>query len=65
MGTGGALSTFIFGPSKNDLDSRIVDYDRVEQLITGFGDYTTSASGASTGQDQSRIELIDEFLIKP
>jgi len=59
--TGGALSTFIFGPSKNDIDSRIVDYDRVEQLITGFGNYTTSASGAKLGQDQSRIELIDEF----
>jgi len=59
--TGGALSTFIFGPSKNDIDSRIVDYDRVEQLVTGFGDYTTSASGAQLGHDQSRIELIDEF----
>eukprot|EP00555_Chaetoceros_dichaeta_P012197 CAMPEP_0198261370 /NCGR_PEP_ID=MMETSP1447-20131203/10115_1 /TAXON_ID=420782 /ORGANISM="Chaetoceros dichaeta, Strain CCMP1751" /LENGTH=942 /DNA_ID=CAMNT_0043949269 /DNA_START=8 /DNA_END=2836 /DNA_ORIENTATION=- len=59
--TGGALSTFIFGPSKNDFDSRIVDYDRVEQLINGFGEYSTSTSGAQLGQDRSRTELIDEF----
>lgn len=58
--TGGALSTFIFGPRKNDAD-RIIDYDRVEQLITGFGDYTTSASGASLGLEKSRVELIDDL----
>merc|ERR1712127_973750 len=58
--TGGALSTFIFGPNKNDAD-RIVDYDRVEQLISGFGSYTTSTSGAQVGQEKSRGELIDEF----
>jgi len=58
--TGGALSTFIFGPSKNDAD-RIVDYDRVEQLISGFGDYTTSVSGAQLGQEKTRTELLDEF----
>jgi hypothetical protein len=58
--TGGALSTFIFGPSKNDVN-RIIDYDRVEQLISGFGDYTTSASGASLGIERSRVELIDDL----
>ena len=59
--TGGALSTFIFGPTKND-ESRIIDYDRVEQLISGFGDYSTSASGASLGQEKTRTELIDDLV---
>lgn len=59
--TGGALSTFIFGPEKNN-KSRIIDYDRVEQLISGFGDYTTSASGASLGQEKTRTELIDDLV---
>lgn len=59
--TGGALSTFIFGASKNDIKNRIIDYDRVEQLISGFGDYTTSASGAALGLDKSRVELIDDL----
>lgn len=59
--TGGALSTFIFGASKDDMKNRILDYDRVEQLISGFGDYTTSASGASLGVDKSRVELIDDL----
>jgi hypothetical protein len=57
--TGGALSTFIFGPKKNDAD-RIIDYKRVEQLISGFGDYSISASGASLNSEKSRIELIDD-----
>jgi hypothetical protein len=59
--TGGALSTFIFGPNKND-QSRIIDYDRVEQLISGFGDYTTSSSGASLGQEKTRTELVDDLV---
>jgi len=58
--TGGALSTFIFGPTKTDAD-RIVDYERVEQLIDGFGSYVTSASGASLGQNKSRTELINDL----
>lgn len=57
---GPALSTFIFGPSKKDTD-RIVDYARVEQLVEGFGDYTTSASGALLGKDNvTRLELLDD-----
>lgn len=59
--TGGALSTFIFGPDKNN-ESRIIDYDRVEQLISGFGDYTTSASGASLGEEKTRAELLDGLV---
>jgi len=50
--TGGALSSFIFGPDKLDLKNRVVDYDRVEQLITGFGEYTTSAAGELLGKEQ-------------
>eukprot|EP00581_Thalassiosira_minuscula_P014806 CAMPEP_0183723322 /NCGR_PEP_ID=MMETSP0737-20130205/14931_1 /TAXON_ID=385413 /ORGANISM="Thalassiosira miniscula, Strain CCMP1093" /LENGTH=927 /DNA_ID=CAMNT_0025953583 /DNA_START=135 /DNA_END=2918 /DNA_ORIENTATION=+ len=56
--TGGALSTFIFGPDKAKED-RIIDYDRVEQLVSGFGDYTTSASGELLGKDASRTETIE------
>eukprot|EP00804_Cyclotella_cryptica_P025697 CCRYP_002904-RB/>CCRYP_002904-RB protein AED:0.21 eAED:0.21 QI:302/1/1/1/0.6/0.54/11/4191/900 len=56
--TGGALSTFIFGPNKNN-DDRIIDYDRVEQLVSGFGDYTTSASGELLGKNTSRAEAIE------
>ena len=57
---GPALSTFIFGPDKNRLD-RIVDYDRVEQLVEGLGEYTTSASGAMIGrQNVSRVEMLNE-----
>mmetsp|Transcript_22063 Transcript_22063/g.47986 ORF Transcript_22063/g.47986 Transcript_22063/m.47986 type:complete len:908 (+) Transcript_22063:257-2980(+) len=56
--TGGALSTFIFGPDKANPD-RIIDYDRVEQLVSGFGDYTTSASGELLGKNSSRTETIE------
>jgi len=60
--TGGALSTFIFGPTKYDED-RIIDYDRVEQLVSGFSDYSTSASGALLGTDlavsSSRADVLD------
>uniref|UniRef100_A0A7S2RKI7 ABC1 atypical kinase-like domain-containing protein n=1 Tax=Eucampia antarctica TaxID=49252 RepID=A0A7S2RKI7_9STRA len=59
--TGGALSTFIFGSSKSDLDNRIIDYDRVEQLITGFGDYSTSASGSAMGSDKSTPDKINDL----
>ena len=43
---GNALNTFIFGPDKHNLDTRLVDPKRIEQLVTGFGDFTSaSASG--------------------
>jgi predicted unusual protein kinase regulating ubiquinone biosynthesis (AarF/ABC1/UbiB family) len=59
--TGGALSTFIFGPEKSNIDTRIVDYDRVEQLVTGFGNYTTSASGALLGrEDVTRTQMLEQ-----
>jgi len=59
--TGGALGTFIFGPDKNDIERRIVSYDRVEQLVTGFGDYSTSASGALLGkEDASNQQMFRE-----
>jgi hypothetical protein len=55
-----ALSTFIFGPDKSKIDTRFVDYKRIEQLVTGFGNYTTSASGALLGRENaSRIELLE------
>ncbi len=58
--TGGALSTFIFGPDKANIDTRLVDYDRIEQLVTGYGNYSTSASGALLGQEGlTRTQLLD------
>lgn len=58
--TGGALSTFIFGPDKSNIETRIVDYKRVEQLVTGFGNYTTSASGALLGKEGlTRTQLLE------
>ena len=58
---GPALSTFVFGPHKAEKD-RFVDYDRVEQLVEGFGQYTTSSSGALLGrQNASRLEILEEF----
>jgi hypothetical protein len=57
---GPALSSFIFGPNKENWD-RIVDYKRVEQLVEGFDEYTTSASGALLGkEDLSRTELMED-----
>mmetsp|Transcript_38280 Transcript_38280/g.80027 ORF Transcript_38280/g.80027 Transcript_38280/m.80027 type:complete len:943 (-) Transcript_38280:79-2907(-) len=41
---GNALNTFIFGPDKHNLDTRLVDAKRIEQLVTGFGDFTTSSA---------------------
>lgn len=59
--TGGALLTFIFGPNKNNIDTRIVEYKRVEQLLTGFSNYTTSASGALLGKENmSRTQLLEQ-----
>lgn len=63
---GPALNTFIFGPEKSKPD-RIVDYKRVEQLIEGFGEYTTSASGALLGKDSASKTVLlesaaDQFL---
>lgn len=57
--TGGALSTFIFGPDKSD-PNRLVDYDRIEQLVTGYGNYSTSTSGALLGQEGTpRTQMLD------
>lgn len=57
---GPALSTFIFGPNKHNED-RIVDYHRVEQLLEGFGDYTTSTAGALLGKDSAtRTEKLED-----
>jgi len=57
---GPALNTFIFGPEKHQPD-RIVDYDRVEQLVEGFGEYSTSISGAVSGKESApRTEVLEK-----
>uniref|UniRef100_A0A7S2JPY8 Uncharacterized protein n=1 Tax=Leptocylindrus danicus TaxID=163516 RepID=A0A7S2JPY8_9STRA len=57
--TGGALSTFIFGPEKSNKD-RIIDYKRAEQLVSGFGEYSSSSSGALIGRDISNKKIVEE-----
>lgn len=42
--TAGALNTFIFGASKDDPD-RLINTKRVQQLVEGFGSYSTAAAG--------------------
>jgi predicted unusual protein kinase regulating ubiquinone biosynthesis (AarF/ABC1/UbiB family) len=60
-GMGPALSTFVFGPDKANVNTRIVDYKRVEQLVTGFGNFTTSASGSLIGKaNLSRTQVLEE-----
>jgi serine/threonine protein kinase len=57
---GPALSTFVFGPEKKNVDTRIVDYDRVEQLVEGFGNFSTSSSGALLGKESlSRTQMLE------
>lgn len=57
---GPALSTFIFGPEKGNVNTRIVDYRRVAQLIQGFGNFSTSSSGALLGKEElSRTEVLE------
>ena len=58
--TGAALSTFIFGPDKANIDTRLVDYKRVEQLVEGFSSYSTSSSGSFVGKDSlTRTQLLE------
>jgi hypothetical protein len=60
-GMGPALSTFVFGPEKNNIATRIVDYNRVEQLVEGFGNFSTSSSGALLGKESmSRTQVLEE-----
>ena len=62
--TGVALSSFIFGPDKYDLKNRVVEYDRVEQLVTGFGEYTTSAAGellAEKDKNFTQTEALERY----
>lgn len=56
---GPALTTFVFGPEKSN-SNRIVDYQRVEQLVEGFSEYTLSSSGALIGrEDLSKAEMLE------
>ena len=50
---GNALSTFIFGPNKGNIEERLVDYDRVEQLVKGFGSFASSAQASSDSHEKS------------
>jgi hypothetical protein len=52
----GALDSFVFGDQKN-ADDRIVSIDRVEQLASGFGEFTASASNELTA---SRVQILED-----
>ncbi|VEU35291.1 unnamed protein product [Pseudo-nitzschia multistriata] len=55
---GNALNTFIFGPDKYNIDTRLVDPDRIEQLVSGFGDFaSTTASGALSTPTGEKSEV--------
>mmetsp|Transcript_41204 Transcript_41204/g.98678 ORF Transcript_41204/g.98678 Transcript_41204/m.98678 type:complete len:200 (-) Transcript_41204:249-848(-) len=56
---GNALSTFIFGPNKGNIEERLVDYDRVEQLVKGFGSFASSAQVSSDGHKTSSSLVSD------
>lgn len=58
--TGGALSTFIFGPDKNSF-TRVIDYHRVEQLYEGFGSYTTSTTLGMRKVNETFSDQFDTF----
>ncbi len=66
---GNALNTFIFGPDKHNLDTRLVDPKRIKQLVSGFGDFTaSSASGVlstpttetNTSNNTASVEQLDQ-----
>lgn len=52
----GALDSFVFGDQKNSED-RVVSIDRVEQLASGFGEFTASASNELTA---SRVQILED-----
>eukprot|EP00747_Dinoflagellata_sp_TGD_P180399 gnl/TRDRNA2_/TRDRNA2_32789_c0_seq1.p1 gnl/TRDRNA2_/TRDRNA2_32789_c0~~gnl/TRDRNA2_/TRDRNA2_32789_c0_seq1.p1 ORF type:complete len:821 (+),score=141.90 gnl/TRDRNA2_/TRDRNA2_32789_c0_seq1:223-2463(+) len=58
--TAGALETYLFGDGKHDTQSRVLDADRVEQLVFGAGRYaaTSTANETSVAAENSR----DAFL---
>jgi hypothetical protein len=59
---GPALSTFMFGPQKKNAD-RLVDYKRVEQLVEGFGSYTSSALGVVDASRAQMLETASETIL--
>jgi hypothetical protein len=58
---GNALNTFVFGPDKGNVDTRLVNYKRVEQLITGFGSFTATvaAEHGMEGASPSRTKILE------
>ena len=54
----GALQSFVFGKDKGDAD-RVLDVDRLEQLVGGFSQFSSSASG-DVGNAKSRAARLEE-----
>ena len=59
----GALDSFIFGEGKNSRD-RVIDVDRMGQLVTGFGDYSATSSNELTSSRSQILEDQAEQLIE-
>ena len=57
--------SFVFGQDKYNLQNRVVEYDQVGQLVTGFGSHTTSASGklleSSTSANLTQIKTLEQY----
>jgi hypothetical protein len=63
---GNALNTFVYGPDKRNVDTRLLDYKRVEQLITGFGSFTATvaADQVSDGDLPTRTAVLESVADK-
>ena len=62
--TGSALRTFVFGKDKDRAD-RVVDAERLELLLQGFGSYSQAAGGmkAASALTSQQIEAITEQIL--
>lgn len=59
---GNALNTFVFGPDKSNFGTRLVDFKRVEQLVTGFGSFAATVAVERNIGDRvvhSRTEMLE------
>lgn len=58
---GNAVNSFVYGPDKGNIDTRLVDYKRVEQLVTGFGSFTATVAADQVldGDLPSRTAILE------
>jgi len=56
--TAGALKTFVFGRDKESPD-RLLDVERLENLLEGFSSYSAAAGGAVLREERGRGEAVE------